>query len=415
LAIGTIVWVGVRGRRWGLALWGGFLLILPLLGIGVMWFVMTSVRPGPGNLGVVSTAQLIQTRLPQQVDEPWVWQELDARRQAGKLTPQQVDSTVQALIAHMKATQPAGWNRPLSWQREFLTAAIQAGAVSEPVLLALCDAFFGPSPTVQPLERMREGKTGMNVNVNYGNPWANNSGLGMELLWKVERLLVDGKPVEVEQHHNFGDNWSGRLRQGLDAGDHELTVEVACAYVDEGKLIGLDANRLERKQWPKPRKEWTKTVSMPFKVYTQAEPIVALDTDPSLDPVRSGGVQVERLVVQAGPNGSKSVILKLRFPSALPIPVSADVGVKIGEQSLNLGRTWIDQQEGSHRSGGSQLQAKLTALDPAEESADVVLTPNPAHIEHVPDVERIWGRPITLRNVPLERLDLEAGQPGGGQ
>ena len=39
LAIGTIVWIGLRrkpDRRWGLIAWGGVLLLMPIVGVGML-------------------------------------------------------------------------------------------------------------------------------------------------------------------------------------------------------------------------------------------------------------------------------------------------------------------------------------------------------------------------------------------
>jgi hypothetical protein len=44
----------------------------------------------------------------------------------------------------------------------------------------------------------------------------------------------------------------------------------------------------------------------------------------------------------------------------------------------------------------------------------VILTPNPRHIEHRSEVSEIWGEKTILKNVPIERLDLETGQAAEG-
>ena len=49
--------------------------------------------------------------------------------------------------------------------------------------------------TAPSVERIREGKAGLALQVNYGTVWANNSGLGVTLLWQVDRVLVDGQPM----------------------------------------------------------------------------------------------------------------------------------------------------------------------------------------------------------------------------
>jgi hypothetical protein len=426
LAIGTILWIGFRSkpdRRWGLIAWGATLLVLPILGMGVMIVgyqiapLVASPTPGrplsPGELRSVGTRQLIEQHLPNRIDEPWVWNVLEDRVQTGQMSQQDVDDAIGTLITHIKTTRPKGWDRPLSWQDEFLEAAAAAGLISEPVLLDLCDAFFGPKPLLRPLPRVREGQAGLQIEMEYGSTWSDNAGLPLELLWDVNRVLLDGKPLEVRQTSRHREGWSGYHDGSLPAGDYEMTVEVQCAYVDRAKLIGLQAHRLPVERWPQARKQWKQTVSAPLKVYPADERIVGLSTNSALDPGRSGGVKVERLVVQADEDGKKRIILRLAFSEGLSIPLSYDVSAVLEDQRVNLGSTWVVEQPDRRSTGPGQLQKQIDALDPAVKRADVILTPNPRHIDSRPEVSEIWGEKTIIKDVLIERLDLETAQGAG--
>ena len=72
----------------------------------------------------------------------------------------------------MRNSKPAGWNQPLSWQDEFLSAAIQRKMISEGVFFDLCDAFYGPKPRIQPLPLVVEGDQGFQLDVEYVRNWS---------------------------------------------------------------------------------------------------------------------------------------------------------------------------------------------------------------------------------------------------
>ena len=401
----ALVFSGGRSRRWGLVVWGVLLLVMPVVGMGILFAAYHFMGPSPG-LGMLSTQQLIREQLPKQVDEPWVWRELEARLKAGSLSPQDVDDAIERLTLHMTATRPQGWDNPLSWQTGFITSAGQAGLISDEVLIALCDAFHGPEPVVRS-PRLREGKGGFNVEVEYGNRWGSSSGLGVRLVWQVNRVLLDGEPFHVRQTSKSDRDWSGYHDGGLDAGDYRLTVEVESAYIDESKLIGLNAHDLSKALWPAAKKRWTQTVSAPLEVFSFDEPLVSLVTDPGRHPGAGGGLAVNRFAVQRDPDGRKLIVLKTSFVDRLSIPLSYDISVAFDEQTVELGQIWVVQSQNSRASGGGQMQKRVDTLDSTIRHADIILTPNPAHIEHRPEVSEIWGGEAILPNVPIERLDLE--------
>ncbi|MBN2296826.1 MAG: hypothetical protein JXM70_30655 [Pirellulales bacterium] len=436
LAIITIIWIGAGGkphpaancrqcgadlsevipsqytlrreRRWGLVIWGIMLLAMPAIGLALMVVAQKFYGPSPGGLGMLSTEELIEKRLPKKVDEPWVWRELERRLQDGTLTKENVDAAVKKLVAHMKTTRPQGWDSPLNWQSEFLEPANRAGMISEDVLIALADAFHGPKPAVEPLERKREGKGSIRIDVNYGNQWQSNSKLGLVLLWDVNRILLDGKPVKHQLIHRSSNQWSGSHESQLTPGNHELTVEVECAYVDQSKMLGLDTNSLSKARWPKAIKRWKTTVSTPLKVYAAGTQLVKLSTKSADSPGPSGGVRISRFAIQGDSGETKRIVLHSTFDKSVPISLSYDVSVVIEEKTIPLGRQWIALRNNGRMSSGGQFTKPIDKISPNTKQADIILTPNAKHIEHRPEVKEIWGKKVVLRGVLLERLDLEA-------
>ncbi|MGD0899680.1 MAG: serine/threonine-protein kinase, partial [Thermoguttaceae bacterium] len=270
-----------KPRTWWRRWWAEALIVLLLaVGIGLTITAHRFRDGGPSDLRMKSTRQLLQKYLPEQVEQPWAWNELQARLKAGSLSQDDVDDAVKVLIAHMTATRPQGWDQPLNWPNQFLGAATKGGMISPPVLLDLCDALCGPKPVIR-LPRWREGKDGLPITIVYGSAWNthNQDCLGVELLWQVERVSLDGKPIEVRDNHTFGENWSGTCPGTLKAGDHQVVADVQCAYVDEDKLIGLNGGDLPADRWPEARKRWKQSVSATLKVYTAGEPLVSLVTD----------------------------------------------------------------------------------------------------------------------------------------
>lgn len=265
-AIGTIIWIGLRStpRRRGLIAWGGALLATPVL----IALVVSLLMPTGNPLSLMPTPRLIAVRLPQQINEPWVWQELERRLRAGELAKGDVDAAVQQLTAHMKQTKPLGWNQPFHWQQRFLKPALQQNLISEPVFLDLCDAFLGTKPTVSLLHpALNEGDTRFSFRIEYGTPWSDSSGLGVNLVWDVKQLELDGKPVTVRSFQkHFGRQAQVNAEAPLVAGDNHLVLKFDCAVIDERRLQGANLDTLKAMQWPQPRKRWTSKVTLPIPV-----------------------------------------------------------------------------------------------------------------------------------------------------
>jgi len=143
-------------------------------------------------------------------------------------------------------------------------------------------------------------------------------------------------------------------------------------------------------------------------VFNVDEPLVKLSTNANLDP--RGGIQVKRCVVQADEAKKKKVIVEMALSGITSM--SCDVSITLAGQTIPLGSQWIAHSANGNTTmrGSSNLSAIIESLDPVIEYADITLTPAPKHIEHRPEVTEIWGKPITLSGVLVERLDLEVPQ-----
>lgn len=409
LAIGTLIVYGRRHRSRGLILWALFILVMPVIGFGTIFLSEALLRPGPGGLGVMTTQQIIATELPQKYDEPWVWNELTARLQNGKLTGEEANAAILELAGQMKAAKPGGWDSPMHWQDKFIEAAMAAGLLSDEAVFAFCDAFYGTEPTVEPLQRLRAGLSpNIPLRVQYGSTWAEHSGLPVHLLWTVDKATIDGEPIKLRHgHHNVRSaDLNTRFEHDLAAGDHKLVLEIECAYIDADKLFGLDTNNLPLDRWPQARRRWTKKIEVPFKVYGGGQQIVKLVTDPQLDPMAVRGIRVERFVIQQSEQGY-SVAAKLHYGDTLPVSLSMDVVAVIDDQEVELGQSFVLLDGTGRISGNHEHFGELPGIDPETEYGDILLIPNSAHIERYPVAKEIWGKPIRFRNLKLERLDLE--------
>ena len=402
-----------NGRKEGGRPWKRWTAISVVLVAVIVWLTIyaNGKRPyNPSDVQGLSDAELLQ-RLPRQVEEPWVWRELEKRLGSRSLTKKEVNEAVKILIAHMTTKRPNGWDQPLTWFDGFLSNATRAGMISSPVLLELCGAVYGPKPTID-LPRWREDKPNLPITINYGSTWdtTNQKVLGVALLWQIEQFLLDGKPIKVQGTRAFDWYWVGNYPDKLKAGEHELKVNVNCAYVDQGKMIGLTAKDLPKEMWPEARKRWTQTVSAPLRVYAPGEAVVALVTDASRSPGPNGGIQIKRLVAQAGGGEQKKIVLKVDFDSKpSKIALSYDVAIILPGRTapVPLGSLWIVRREdGSTTSSSDLLEMTVAHIAPSVRQAEIVLTPNPSHVDQFSNVTEIWGKKVTIA-APLERLDVE--------
>ena len=210
----------------------------------------------------------------------------------------------------MTKKKPGGWDQPLSWQKSFLKSANRAGFIADPTRPRV-RRVLRPQAGLETAEPHPRGAAGFEIEIKYGNPWSQHSGLDVELLWEVERVLVDGESVELRTNHRFHDSWSGHCDKAIFPGEHQVTVEFDCAYMDENKLVGLNRSDLPAAQWPRARKAWKPTISSPLRVYSKDESKVPLTKDRGRNPEKKGGIRVGRCVVQADRGDRRKIVLEI--------------------------------------------------------------------------------------------------------
>lgn len=267
LAIGTILWLAFRqnplsrSARKNLAAWAVLLLLTPIAGgLALNYFF-----PTRDPLQYLSNYRLIHERLQgRQVNEPGIWNELTNRINKQALSKTEAEESVAELITYMKFATPGGWNKPVSWQEPFLQAATQANLISDEVLCDLCDAFYASTTTIKVY---RADRRGVSLYVEHGGHWLiKDSGVDIDLIWSVTKVMVDGTEAKVA-HENafFSWEWQGDLPVKLEPGLHEVSVELECAYIDHKKKPG-NLTKFSPDKWPPTLKRWTTSASTKFTV-----------------------------------------------------------------------------------------------------------------------------------------------------
>ncbi|MFN7141605.1 MAG: hypothetical protein ACK4UN_19965, partial [Limisphaerales bacterium] len=161
-------------------------------------------------------------------------------------------------------------------------------------------------------------------------------------------------------------------------------------------------------EWPPAKLKWTRTAEAEFVVYEHDINPVQLTTDASLDPMRTGSISVEKIVVRRVQDKTNA-FLEVKASRPLNVPVAFDVSIRINDEVFHAGNVWYVLEEGSSMSGGTQLKAEVPFLSPAVQSAEVILKPNPSLLYGQQGVDRVWGKEIVIPRVPLARHDQLAG------
>jgi len=140
-------------------------------------------------------------------------------------------------------------------------------------------------------------------------------------------------------------------------------------------------------RWPRTLTKHTLTVTVPIVILSPDENPIDLVTDPDRDPSKSGGISITS--IQVVPEGQKLSLKPQVKIGQLPIAVCFRMYMMVDGEKHDMG--WEGREENRTASGS---RGQIDSLPPNMTAATVVLEP-------------IWGKPITIQNVPLERWDLE--------
>lgn len=360
----------------------------------------------PQKLRSLATKKLLTVGLAQP-ELPWAWQELKSRAEKGTLSSGEAESVMDGLIGSMRR-QPEGYGKPLHWI-EGLVATLQSRQlVTESKVLDLIQAYHG-NPTFERIPRLRQTEPEVTVVCNWRNPWHPTS-FGFELLNEVQSVKIDGKPVKVKSHYYSWRHpvFSGELQlPPLTPGEHILELEVLSALVAKAELVGLPENT-SSKDWPPASRRWTRTAKGELMMHEKDALLVGRIDDPSLDPMQTGGLAVQKVIIRSEGAGTKAIVA-FDLTDALKASIGFNVVLRLDGKDYHAGYLWRAMPTaGSYVGSGVELSADIDALPPEVRNVDVLLNPNPRLLDSVVGVDKIWGKGVVFRRMPLVRHDLAA-------
>jgi len=358
----------------------------------------------PWVLKMLPTAQVIDAGLSKPL-APWAWQELDQR----SLTAADMDRIVAGLLAWLRRDHPDGLAGPLNFLDGFLARWKQRKLISDAQAIQLLEAVHG-NPRCEPLLRVREGQSKVALECDWRNIWAKDL-LGVELFNEMRSVTVDGTPLVLDLRHGaFGDSRSQFVDTltlpALAPGKHVLKLEILSALVATEDAAGL-ASDAPSDDWPPAKRRWTRFAQTELVVYPRDASIIEQTQDPALDPVAAGGLSVKQVIVRSKGKQARAMLV-FDLNNKLPEPVSFDVVLKVGGQTIPCGTLWANKRADGDlfTYSGTEQSADLDALPPTVKEAEILLTPNPQAVEHIASITRIWGKPVVFPHVALSRQDL---------
>jgi hypothetical protein len=361
----------------------------------------------PDLLRQLPNAELINVGVAEP-DSPWAWQELQRRAQSGRLSSSEANKLLDDLTAHFRREYPGGYDKPLNWFVELSKDLSNRDLVSEEHVLRFLDAV-NAGLEIETLPRLRETADQLHLSCRWRSVWHHNL-FGLVLLNEMRAVSLNGQPLSPLYQTAEGRSWKSHMFIGnyklpaLSPGRHTIRCEVESAFIPETDLAGLPAN-VPATDWPPARRRWTRFAEAELRVYGQDAQLVSLTEDPELDPVAFGGLAVQRALVRSKGNRA-TVVIVLNLDGDFRVPISFDATLKVDDQTYPLGTVWCEKRPNGHTYSGRELSVDIDSLNPQVKEAEIVLTPNPRSIEHLPTVQRIWGKPVVFRQIPLTRQDL---------
>lgn len=405
---------GERQRQPRYIVLGLAVMLLPFALVFALRFSMVAGRQRV--LPTTLTNQAIIARLSTTADQPWDWQELERRYTQGKLSNQEAAAAIDALIKYLP-TRRGGLHQPLHWCDKFLSTVDAGGAISNEQLGRLAATFYG-QPTIRMRPRVHPG-TPLMFEIERSNSWPLMGLQSIRALCRVtldagQELIVyepygaDSRPISPDSlSKGNGMSISGKLLPEANPGKHQVTFELDEGVVAQNaEFRTLSGSPGQARYWPKTRHKWSPTISVPIEVVPADVPVIELVTDAALDPMQNGQISATAGLYSHSEGGPA---MKLRLTcKALQVPLSCAVSVQAGGNEI--AQTSLSLSPGS---GSWSTTLEVSRLGSDMTAVDVILKPAPDRAETDLNVERIWGKEIILRGVPLERLDddVEAAQP----
>lgn len=353
-------------------------------------------RTGPMGLAAQTNTELIDGSLKNQIDEPWVWQELEKRLAKQELSKKEVTTALGMLHDHMVTTEPGGYDSPLHWSGQFVSAVSNSELSGIKELEDIYLAFF-PKPDFS-LDRQRESASSVQFDIRFGSTWADNQKFPFELICDLKEVRFDSEVRQTQNNYRFDDSRSDNIAGPFSVGKHVLEVEIEYALVDSDDMVGISARSLSRKNWPNPIRTWTEVVKKEFQIYADDDPVVKLRTTGTM-PV----ILVKRLVAQQD-NGRQKMKLVLEDFNA-SIPFSYEVFAKAEGFEKRLGSMMRYTTANSSIGSGGFETTLRKKLPPELTTVDLLFKPYPRGLDSVPDAKEMWGIEFTIPDVPVDRFE----------
>lgn len=407
------------------------LLLLPLVLLFLLYAVRTTrmgasaMMTGPSVLPSQSTAQIL-SGLPAVADQPWSWQELSSRLKAGKLSPAEVDTALATLVQSINAARAKNPSpQPLFWANDFVKDAIASGKVSQARMQALCEAFFANAIQIETPKAVRAGRP-IEISMQCNAPWDVG---GNSLVWLPAELKTGGAhamhllEAGVAKDLSLPSAELSQRSQGYlslkaeslsETGEQELVfVFDAGAVGQNATLRGKDGKPGLKKQWPSPLATWQVTVKKKIRVMPADQIAVELDTDAAHDPQRTKNSLVKEAIVRKA-TGGVEVVVQWDWTGAPRPPIAGKVTATVGGREVDMGSlVWgqLPAANGGERGWGgeqSRSSGQLPSLSPETKSMSLRVVPDPAYAERMLGLDTIWGKPVEIKDIPLQRFDLDA-------
>ncbi len=390
-------------------------ILIPLLltHVGGTMRATTAMFPGSPAFLARPNAVVIAS-LSTSANQPWDWQELERRLDAGKLSSAEVSAAIDKLIAFLNTQSTP---QPLYWCDSFLKKADAAGYINSSQYQRFAQAFYKRC-TASLAGSIRAGKT-VAISVNGGSPWPLP---GVQYVYALRDVSTNGKGLALEHQGYRGQSRAGiqseldylsavspqqitgKMKLDLPPGNYVLNVTVDVAVLHDKTAPQLGGNFPgQAGGWPLGRASWTDVLTVPIKVVPADQSPIDLITDPTLDPLKLGEIHVKSILVTRSGSG-RHVAVNLGIDVGR-MPCSFDAFLRIGGPA---GKEYPMGQAVGYFESIADVEhgCDLDSLDASVQTADVLLRPNPKHIEGTPGVSRVWDSSVEVLNVPMQRFDL---------
>jgi tRNA A-37 threonylcarbamoyl transferase component Bud32 len=371
-----------------------------------------SLAERPWLLGAIPTDRVIHAGMAKP-EQPWAWQELQQRAEAGKLSSSEAGLILDGLAAWLRRDYPNGYDRWLPWIGPLLKELHKRGLLSDAAALRFLEAYC-LNPSCEPLPRLPETANTVRLTCRWRNPWHENL-FGFVLLEEMLSITIDGQ--SVDWRNTFGKSWNRELFYGdlqlpeLAPGKHTVKCEIESALIPQSDLTGV-AQDATSADWPPAKRRWTRIAQADLLVYSQNAQIVGLTNDPALYPLAPDAPSATRVVLQRKGEGATATVV---LPTSDKPPISFNLTLRIDGQDYACGSILSVPTRNGRTSGPNGASADVDSVDPKTKTAEIVLTPNSQAVERYSGVEWIWGSEIIFTNVPLTRYDLRGTNSAPGR